>query len=168
MKIKSFTKGNSLIELIVYLAIFSVLCLVIIKSLVTSMTVYGQSQGYRKLQAQGELVMERITHELRQATSASITSSGVSPSTLTLTGKDTSGTSQTFKFDLSGANAVQITTNSTVVSPLTGGNIKASSLIFTTVSTSKGTAVKVNLTLTTTSGYSVSAPFQTTVFLRGK
>lgn len=166
MKKIIFTKGNSLIELIVYLAIFSVLCLVIIKSLVTSMTVYGQSQGYRKLQAQGELVMERVTHELRQATTVTGTY-GTSPGSITLTGKDISGTAQTVAFSMS-SGKVWVSVNGGAQSPLTGGNIAPSSLIFRTITTSKGTAIKVELTLATTSGTSIAAPFQTTVFLRGK
>ncbi len=166
MKNTFFTKGNSLIELIVYLAIFSVLCLVIIRSLVTSMTVYGQSQGYRKIQEQGALVMERITREIRQATSVTGTYN-TSPGNITLTGKDISGTVQTIAFSMS-SGKVWVSLNGGALSPLTAGNIAPSSLIFRPVTTSKRTAIKVELILTTTSGASITAPFQTTVFLRGK
>lgn len=166
MKYYFFNKGNSLIELIVYLAIFSILCLVIIRSLITAMTIYSQAQGYKKLQTQGELVMERFTREIRQATTASGTYD-TNPGSLTLTGKDINGVAQTVAFGIANGK-VTVSVNGGVQSQLTGGNIAPTSLIFRNVVTTKGTAIKVELVLATTTGGSISAPFQTTVFLRGK
>jgi Tfp pilus assembly protein PilW len=165
--LQKYQKGNSLIELMVYLGIFSVLCLVIIKSLVTSMTIYSQSQAYRKVQSQGELVMERITRELRQATSVTSGTYNTSPGSVSLSGKDLSSTPETVVFDVSGGN-VQVTVNGATPTPLTGGQVGVSSLIFRSVTTSVGTAIKVELILTTTSGYKITTPFYTTVLLRGK
>ncbi|MEI6022236.1 MAG: prepilin-type N-terminal cleavage/methylation domain-containing protein [bacterium] len=166
MKKTQATKGYSLIELLVYLSIFSILCLVIIKSLVTSMTVYSQSQSYRKIQAQGELVMERMTRELRQATSVTGGNFDANPGSITLAGKDLSGNPDTVAFSVVN-NQVQISVNG-VNSTLTGGQVASNSLIFRKVTTSNGSAVKVELQLQTVTGYKITVPFNTTVLLRGK
>lgn len=165
---KANTKGYSFVELIVYMAIFALISLVIIKSLVTSLTIYAQSQTYRKLQGQGELVMKRITRELRQASTVNTASSTFNSATgvLSITGKDTSGVSQTVIFSAT-STAVQVSVNG-VSSPLTAGQVAPNSLIFRQVTTSTGTAIKVELQLKTTSGYALTAPFYTTVLLRGK
>ena len=166
MKYTQHTKGYSLIELLVYLSIFSILCLVIIKSLVTSMTVYSQSQSYRKIQAQGELVMERMTRELREATSVTGGSFDTNPGSITLTGKDLSGNPDTVAFSVV-SNQIQISVNG-VTSTLTGGQVASNSLIFRKVTTSNGSAIRVELQLQTVTGYKITVPFNTTVLLRGK
>lgn len=157
--------GYSLIELVIYIALFTLISVVLVKSLVTVMGTYATAQGYRRLQSNGEFIMERITREVRDA--SDITASSVfdvHPGTLSLTGTDEEGDPTAVSFSVSGG-VVQINDNGTVGN-LSTSEVVVNSLIFKEVNTSIGEGVKVELSLTTANGYIVSAPFYTTVILR--
>lgn len=160
--------GYSLLELLIYVALFSALSVLLVKSLITSLNVYAAAQSYRRVQAEGELAMERIVREIRSATSITTASSTFdsSPGTLVLVGTDSAGASRTVTFSVV-SNQLQINDNGTV-GTLTSSTISISSLIFRRITTSYSSAVKVELTLATSVGRSVSASFYDTVILRGK
>lgn len=157
-----------MIELIVYLAIFTVISVVLVTSLTTIMRTYARAATYRTLQSNGELVMERIVREVRQAATITTGSStfGSSPGVLALSGTDAGGTTHTITFDVA-SSAVRVTDNGTT-NNLSTSEVAVSSLIFRRISTSVGEGVKVELTLATTTGTAVSANFYSTIILRGK
>lgn len=160
--------GYSLLELLIYVALFSALSVLLVKSLVTSLNVYAAAQSYRRVQAEGELAMERMTREVRSATSITTGSStfDTSPGVLVLSGTDSSGATRTVTFLVSGGQ-LQINDNGTT-GTLTSSSVSISSLIFRKITTAVGTAVKIELTLSTNVGRSVSASFYDTIILRGK
>lgn len=168
MKKSSFQEGYSMLELIVYLAIFAVISLVLVKSLITSINTYAQAQEYRRLQNNGELVMERITREIRQAKTITAGSSTFDNNNgvLVLTGNDLSNTPQTVTFATSG-NTITVTVNGTT-SILTSSQVAPVSLVFRNVNTGGNNALKIELKLKTIVGPLVTSDFYNTVSLKGQ
>jgi type II secretory pathway component PulJ len=165
MKNNRLNQGYSLIELLVYITIFVFISIILINALVTIMRTHATSQAYRRLQHNGELVLERMTRETREA--SSVDSGSVldtNPGVLILSGTDSGGSARTVTFSVSDG-AVQINDNGTSGN-LTSDEVTVTSLIFRSVTTVAGTGVKVELQLSTANGYSASAPFYTTVMLR--
>lgn len=76
----STKRGVTMIELIVYISILTVVILVVVQSVVQMSRIYGVARLDRKVSAVGETALERIIREIRLARMAS-----VAGSTLTLT-----------------------------------------------------------------------------------
>ena len=153
-------KGSSLLEIIVYLALFTVLSTVIVNSLLISMRLYKDARTNREFTEQGVLVMERLSRTIRSADTINASSStfDVSPGVLVLS----NGTSTTV-FDTDNS-ALRLTENGAVSGNLTGGRISVSSLIFYYYHATS-TSIKTDITLTdSVSGRSES--FSTTNILR--
>ncbi len=156
--------GYSLLELVIYLGLFVLLSVVLIQSLVSVMRTYATAQAYRALQQNGEVVMDRITREIRAASTISSATYGTSPGTLSLSGTDSEGNAHTATFNLSGGT-VQINDDGSS-GVLTTTSVVVTSLLFYATSNTVTDGVKVEITLSTVNGYAASATFYTTVFLR--
>lgn len=155
--------GYSLLELIIYIALFAVISVLIVRSLVTVMKTYAKAQNYRRLQNNGELVMERITREIRNSKSITNGVYTTNPGSLTLV-QDTEGVPQTVEFLVSNTS-VQVTVDGSTA-PLSTTQVTVTNLIFRTVVTTQGVGIKTELTLTTTSAPSSTAKFYSTTLLR--
>ena len=159
--------GYSLIELVIYLAIFIGISVVIIHSLVSIMRTYATAESYRRLQNNGELAMERIVREVRQANSitAGASTFDTSPGTLSIASTDEDSVNHIIVFDVADG-ALRMTDNADSGN-LTSSEVVVSSLLFRNISTAGGGGVKIELVLSTANGHSASAPFYSTVMLRG-
>ncbi|HWC57511.1 MAG TPA: hypothetical protein VG621_00965 [Candidatus Paceibacterota bacterium] len=159
--------GYSLIELVVYIALFILLSLVLIQALVSVMRTYATGARYRALEDNGELVMERITRELRNGSTATTSTCPTTATTITLASTDASGGTHTTIFGLSGGN-VTLATDGGSAQAISTSDVTASTLTFCSFTTAVGTGVRVHLVLATTRGTSTtSAAFSSTILLRG-
>ncbi len=158
--------GYSLLELLIYIALFTVISLVLVRSLVTTMRTYAAAQSYRALQNNGELAMERITRELREGTTATTSACATTPGTLSISGTDSTGTAHSAAFSVS-SGAVRLAINGGSASNLTTGEVTVSSLTFCSFTTAVGTGIKTKLVLATTKGVIANATFYSTILLRG-
>lgn len=159
------TKGFTLIEVIVYIAVLGIVSIAIISSSMTVNSSFNRTRITRDLLESGNNSMERIVREIRQANSVDIANStlGSNPGVLVLNGKDSGGSNRIVKFSvLSGA--LNIYENNTLLDNLLNQNVTISNLIFRRISTGTGEAVKIEMTLTNNS---VSEKFYDTVILRG-
>lgn len=159
-------QGYSLMELLIYIAIFIAVSVVIIQALVLMMRTYTSAVAYRRLQTNGELVMERIIRETRSADSINVAGSvfGTHPGVLAIQTTDENNIAHAVTFSVVN-NVVQIN-DSGVIGDLSSLEVVVDSLIFRRFTTSNGEGVKVELTLTTANGLIVSAPFYSTVVRR--
>jgi len=158
MKKQSVQSGYSLLELLIYVALFALLSIILVRSLVTVMRTYATAQAYRALQNNGELIMERITREVRAGRSISgVSQCPTTASTITIT--DSAATTTTFGVS---AGVVQIGGI-----PLSTSEVSVSSLALCSFTTTTGIGVKTKLVLTTTQGFVTSATFYGTTMLRG-
>jgi type II secretory pathway pseudopilin PulG len=165
MKYQQRQQGYSLIELIIYLAIFIVLSVILINSLVSAMRTYATAESYRVLQNNGELIMERLTREVRDADSISTgTVYEINPGELVLSRTDTDLSVHAVTVDVE--NGTVIIDDNGTSGPLSTSEVTISSLVFHHITTSVSEGVRIELTLATAKGYSNSASFYTTVLLR--
>ncbi len=167
MMIKNNLKsGYSLIELMIYIALFALLSIVLVRSLITVMRTYTTAQTYRALQNNGELAMERITRELRSGTTVTASACGTAPGTLSIASTDASSVAHTNAFAVSNGK-VALTTDGGSANNITTSEVSVTYLTFCRFTTTDGTGVKTVLTLQTTSANPVSATFNSTIILRG-
>lgn len=114
--------------------------------------------------------MERISREIRNASSIDVANSslGSSPGVLQLNSVDELGNSQTVKFNVSGGELV-ISYNGVSIGNLLGNNISVSSLIFRRIgTTASGEAVKIELILQDNKSQDLKIEnFYNTIVLRG-
>ncbi len=160
------SKGYSLIELVIYIALFAVISAVVVQSLIFVMKTYANARSFRTLQQNGELVMERITREVRQSNNILTASSvfGTTPGILTVSGLNSDLTQYADTFSVTNG-VVSLSTNGTV-SNLSTNEVLVSNLTFWNITTTGVKAVKVQLSLTTNNNPTVTKTFYTTVVLR--
>ena len=161
--------GYSLVEIIVYLAIFTTLSVLVINSFVIVLGAFNTTRSNRNLLESGSLAMERISREIRQASSVDIANSvmGSNPGVLQLNSTNSAGTTMIMKFVV-GNGALNISKDGVLIGNLLGQNILVDNLIFRRITTTNGEAVKIELTLED-SGSKISRleNFYDTIILRG-
>ena len=155
---KNKKSGSTVLELLFYIALFSVMSLVVINSMITMTKSFKETTIQAELTLSGA-VMERLSREIRQANS--ITS--ISTSDLVLN----TGTNKTIEFLLSGLN-LQLIENSVLTGNLNPQNISINNLVFTKVNTLKSQAVKVSFTIKSNDDVLARTyDFYDTIVLRG-
>lgn len=162
-------KGYSLIEIVVYLAIFSALSVLVINSFIVILGSFNTTRANRDLLQSGSKTMERLSREIRQAESVDLVNStlGSSPGVLQLNSRDSAGTPMTVRFAIASGN-LNLYENGTLVDNLVMENISPTSLIFRRIATTNSEAVKIELTVQDTSSTSTKTEnFYNTVILRG-
>ncbi len=170
MKKQKTIQGFSLAEILVYVAIFSAMSVVVIQAYIVITSSFSATRTARDLLESGSTAMERISREVRQASSIDTANStfGSNPGVLALMSTDSGGASETVKFSTA-SGALNLYYNGSLVSNLLGQNISVTNLVFRRIVTVKGEAVKVEMTLTDTR--SKNAPtelFYDTIILRGE
>jgi Tfp pilus assembly protein PilW len=168
---KISAKGFTLVETLVYLALF----VLIIGALVNCVVILGNSyrnvQSVQAIESSAIASMDRIIREARESTSIDTVNStfGVSSNpVLALNSVNASGTAVAIKFSLSGGR-IRLSENSVDLGPLTAADVEVSSLVFRQYTTSNSSAIKVEMTLSSasTSGMYFSKNFYGTAVLRG-
>ena len=141
-------KGFTLIESLIYLALFVLLSTVLIDSLLMMHKAYSETRINRDLLESASVSMERMTREVRGGTSLNVSASmfAATSGVLAINTTDSGGASKTEQFALV-SNAVQFTENGVVSGNLTGANVSVDSLTFRNITTIKGSAVKIEMSL---------------------
>ena len=160
--------GTSLVEALIYIALFAVFSIFFIQVLGVMTQSFSQTKSNNYLLDSGYNALERISREVRGASSVDAGNStlGTSLGVLALNTTDSGGAAKTVKFDVSGG-VLRLTENGTVTGNLTGGTVTVSSLIFRKITTTVGTAVKIELTLRDNRVATRTENFYDTVILRG-
>lgn len=157
------SRGFSLVEMLIYLFILTLLAIVLVHALVTMINAFGRTQASRNLSQTATVALGRVVQEIRQAKSATVASSNQ----LLLSTTDSGGNPITTQFSLSGS-ALMIQVGAATAAALTTGHSQVSSLIFTKITTTHSQAVRVQLALTDTRGHTpTTLNFYTTAVLRG-
>jgi len=159
---KRKTGGYTLIELLFYIALFFILTLTIVNSLITMTKAFNEVA----IQAdfiQSSSIIERISREIRQSYGIN----SISANSLTLNTKDESENNKTVQFSLSGYN-LQFFDDSVFMGNLNNSNIQVTNLSFTNIPMANGVAIKVEVSLQSTRDpASRTESFYDTVVLRG-
>ena len=152
-----------------YVAILSIICLAITNILVSFSKTYHTVSALSVVDRSGIDVMERMTRDIRGATSVDVATSTFvsSPGVLSLI--TTSGAvSTTTKFYVQ-SGVLKVDVNGSYFGPLTLSNTSVTSLIFRLLDNGTTTAVKIDLTLQGTVGTTTKIKnYHSTVVLRGQ
>jgi Tfp pilus assembly protein PilW len=168
--IKKKNKGYSIFEVIIYLAIFTVMSVAVINSFILVFSSFANTRSNRDLLESGSTVMERMTREIRQAKGVDVGNSTFSsnPGVLQLNSTDDTGTDILVKFSVS-SGALNLYQSGVLVGNLVGQKILVTNLIFRKITTSVGEAIKIEMTLQDTgSKDNKTANFYDTIILRGE
>lgn len=137
LKIKNCKNGYAILELLFYVSFFAVLSLVVINSMIIMAQSFRETVIHAEL-AQSGSILERMSREIRQANDIS----SISASDLALN----TGANKTMEFKFISPN-IQLWDNGSNIGNLNSPNIIVTNLAFTQITTAKGKAVKIILTV---------------------
>ncbi len=157
--------GFSLIEIIIYLSIFTMLSVLVINSFITVMRSFSTTRENISLLEAGINSMERISREIRQSNVVDLTSSNLS---LNNTDDATSRrfTKEGDLFNLYECN--NIGSCNTLSGNLLGPNILLENLVFRRIETTESEAIKIEMSLRDARSKTDKVEnFYNTIILRG-
>lgn len=170
MKKQNKNRGYSIIEILVYLAIFTALSIVVINSFMVILFSFNTTNMNRALLESGTIAMERMSREIRQAESIEIGESSfvISPGVLQLKSTDIeNGDPAIVRFETVN-QALHLYKDDNDMGNLLDQNISITNLIFRRISSTNSEAVKIEMTLLYDRGQMTkSANFYNTIVLRG-
>ncbi len=167
--LKKFNKGFSLVEILIYVGIFSIISIAVITSSVVVISSFSKTRDIRNILETGNVVFERMTREIRQSSGVDTSNSvlGSSPGSLQLNSTDESGNARTVKFIIENGS-LNLYQNGALVDNLLGSDVSVSSLIFRRIVTTAGEAVKIEMTVVNTNTQNIiPRNFNSTIILRG-
>ncbi len=160
-------RGFSLFELLVYIAVLSIIVVVISNILISLSRSNGQSQARSEVNSAIRFAEELLQQDIKNASAVAVPASGNSSSTLDLTRNGVN-----IIYDLS--SGVLRRTEGGVVSPITNSNIVVNTLNFTRIENTNAVfsttnvSIKVNMTFSynsTSPDWSYSTSLENTVSL---
>lgn len=136
---KKLNKGFSLIEMVFYISIFIILSLVTIDAIIVLTKSFKTTKVNVEL-AQAGTIIEKISREIKQAESVTLTSS----TNITINTFDEDGNAKVIRYLLSGTNLeVYENGSGTSAGNLNPSNIKITSLSFTDLNTTLSNAIRI-------------------------
>ena len=144
---RTTTGGFSLIETIVYIALFIGLSALLIDSLIVMSKSYMESRATRDVVQSAEVSVERIEREVRSSTSidGTVSQFDVPGGLLSLKGVDDSGAAETLIFSLVAGQLVVAKNGGSPV-PLTDPHVSVDSLVFRHILVGSTESVRIEAT----------------------
>jgi len=165
-KIKN-KKGFSVVEIIIYLAIFTMISLLVINSLIVVMSSFATTRTNIILLEAGTNSMERMSRDIRQSKSVDLVNSNLSQGILQLNSTDLSGNPIVIKFSSQGSK-LNLYQDGVLSGNLLGQNVALNSLSFRLINTTQSEALKIKMTIHNISNKTIkTVNFYDTIVLRG-
>jgi prepilin-type N-terminal cleavage/methylation domain-containing protein len=95
--LEPFSKGFTLIEIVIVIVILSIISAITIKFLVDSLRIYTMTVYQKTLLDEGKLALERMCRDIRDANSITSTSDSITLTRTNATAQDIAGESITFR-----------------------------------------------------------------------
>lgn len=162
-------QGFSLVEMIIYIAILTLLTSVLVTSAVSLLSTFVYMRAGEEIAQSGVISLERITRETRTANAVLTAQSTLdsSPGVLALDTVDVAGNPTTVTFRLT-SGRITIQQGTTAATPLTPGNVTISNLVFHQVDGTNTDAVRTSFTATrNVRGVTVSKEYRAFTVLDG-
>ena len=138
--------GFTLVELLLYMGIFSILLVVLLQIFTSILSVHAESQATSSVNQDGSYIMARLSSDVRQASTVVIPTLGASSNSLHITGNAIDET-----YSVNGGNLL-LTNNSTGTTDQLNSVNTTISINFTALGNSgPNSKVTVQIVLTTTS-----------------
>lgn len=160
--------GFSIIELVVYISIMTLMLGVIMGITISTVRSHRAIKAAKSIENSAIVTLERITREVRKSNSISLASSifDSTPGKLVLNSIDEDSNAHTAEFYLA-SNAIYLKEDGVDLGALTQSDTKVNSLIFRRFSGTNVEGVRVELSLESgTSTYYKSGTFYTSSILR--
>ena len=167
MEIRNKKSGYTLVEMVIYMTIMSVVFLLIVNTVLTFTKSYKDIYVLRIVDGSAVDSMERISRDIRGASSVDVPNStlGSSPGVLTIVSSN-NGISTTTKYYLD-SGVLKMDINGAYYGPLTGRGVSVSNLVFTKLDSGISTAIKIDMTAVGSFGTAVKTKnYHTTVLLK--
>lgn len=161
--------GYSLVEMLIYVAILSLVSIVIINMLLSFTQSYRIVTALRIAEHSGIDSMERMTRDIRAASSVNTANStlGSNPGVLTLN-STVNGSATVTKFYLQNG-ILKLDVNGSYFGPLTLSNASTTNLVFRVLDNGVSNAVKVDMTIQVlVGGVLRTKNYHSTIILRGQ
>lgn len=168
MKLHFRQKGFSLIEMLVYVSVLTIIIITIISILFTLTKSHRNAVALKQIQSNALFSMDRVSKEIHNAKSVDIIQSlfGVNPGKLVINSIDTNGDTRVVEFFLQ-EGVLKINENGIYSGQLTASSTFISNLVFRHIHEQKADAVKIEMQLTSGEGEFVRTEnFYNTVILR--
>lgn len=165
---RALESGFSLVELLIYVGLFSVLFFAIGESIRILPSSYRELAAIERLEVSGMSALDVMLREIRDASAVSVENSslGVHPGMLYLNTSSANGATRTVEFYLEGSR-LNVKEDGLTKGPLTAAGVLVSNMVFYHEITPHSQGVKIWLTLAAGSGASQrSASFYGTAVLR--
>lgn len=164
-------KGFSLVEMVIYVAILSIVTFVLINTFISFGDTYRQVRMHRAIDNSAYVSLERMTRDIRNATNIVVNQStfGVSAGVLVLnTANALTSTTTSFYVDYVDSGVLKVDVNGTYSGPLTLAQVTVTNLVFNRLVSTSSEAVKVDMTLEYEYGSDIiTKTYNTTVILKG-
>ncbi|MFZ2521967.1 MAG: hypothetical protein WAX44_02165 [Minisyncoccia bacterium] len=164
-KIKN--QGYSLVEIIFYVSILSLFFVIIVNSIISFTRPYREILSLRLVERSALDSMERMTRDIRGATSidASNSTLDTSPGVLTLISTyDSISTTTKFYLD---SGVLKVDVNGIYEGPLTTSRTSVTNLVFRQITGTNSSAVRIEMTIQSSIGTSIrSKKYYTTTILK--
>lgn len=163
------SRGFSLIEVVVYVTLFSTLSLVTVSSLLQTIRAFNNFRISRDINDSSVTVMERLTRDIKSATSVDLVNStfGATPGRLTLNTVNASGTANTVEYYVA-TSSLRIKENGVDQGSLMSSKSQVSGLVFYYINTGTTVGIKTELHLSSSRGLISDVDhFYNTSILRG-
>jgi Tfp pilus assembly protein PilW len=162
------SKGFSLVETIIYIFILTLLLVGIVNSTLLLAKSYRSVKAVRSIESSAISAMDRMTREIKDATSINTGASSlnINPGVLSLNATNASGTAEVLRFYVSGGK-IMMDRNGVSVGQLTFSDSNITTLVFRSISTSTSEAVKIEMAIQSgTSTSFITKNFYDTAILR--
>lgn len=162
-------RGFSLVEMVLYVSLFSLISVLSMNMLMQTMKSFTELRISRDINDSAVYVMERLTRDIRAATSVDMPNStfDATPGRLTLNTVNASGTAMVVEYDVL-SSQLHVKENGVDKGSLMSAKTKIDALIFNYVNTGSTAGVRIHLHLRSERG-SVSTVdhFYNTILMRG-
>ena len=169
LKDKTQKKGFSLIEVLLYVGLFTMLSVMSMSALFQTIKAFNDLRISRDINDSSVKVMERLTRDVKSATAVDIANStfGSSPGRLTLSTVNASGTLMTVEYYVTGSS-LHVKENGVDKGSLMSSKTTINALVFYYINTGATLGVKIDLHLSSARGVvSDIDHFYDTIELRG-
>lgn len=168
MATKQHTRGFSLLEMLVYVALLAAFSVIVATTLLSVARSYHTLRAGTHLQSDAMAIVDRLAYEVRLADSVDVSSTlGTSPGVLKLSATDSAGNATTTEFYL-GSGILHVRQNGAEAGTLSSSYTTVDSLIFRQVGSGSALGIRTEMTLTSRDGTaSTTQNFYTFFTMRG-
>ena len=164
------TKGFTLVEMIIYVALFAVLSILAVNATIVVMKSFYTLRITQAVSMSATTALERMSREIRNAYDVDLIESttGTSPGRLTLRTKDTAGANTTIEFYVNASGQPGMKIGGVDKGSLVAKTVTINSLIFRSITTANSKAIKIEMILSDSrSNPAKLVKFYDTIVLRG-